>query len=689
MLAPAHLEGSRTTQRILSKQLSEGSRRAYESYLAVFRRWLSSNAATADLVTTETIDASRLNESIVMDFLSEVYDIDRHSFSSYGSAVSAIKYLMISQNVVITQKFTQDLKRYLNGVKKDMAQQRRDGTRSCQVGKKPLTFNAYQAICEKFLEGATGRYAKNNIFAHAFLVLSWNLMCRSESTQSINIRHMSWVGDCLVITIAKSKTDQAGAKSTQDKHVFPNPLNPAICPILALALHFATTPPDFSNDNGSAPRVFNGPKQAKRFADHLLRIISSAPPDSVIRVEISEAKDTGTHGVRKGSFTFLVNATTAGPSHGTAMNRAQFSLGVLNRYLFSERAGDCYAGRILCGLPVKTAKFATVGPELDPNFPDADGVINTIFPVFSDIAECRQMLRMFLANLIYHSDFLKRTLPSDHLLFKNPIFMDEARLARLREKIIAPRSDAPSATGIPPHTLIIKGIDDIKEWMSGSPSGQSGGGTTQRMYDKMQDMLDSMHETIKALHPADGASSVETANSPVETTPIGPLFPLFEWSDGLGLRCLPQDYQLQGAITMRDALRLWYLSAGIAKGAALPPLCKMRSIDLHSRHYRKNYCLLKANINTFVAGSESFVEPTDAQSVMNCSRAMTIWMKGLLVEAREWDLEHCNDGGDLKRFRSECRVSELGIAAFHRKLKLLMDRGLVSIRWKSPTNGAE
>jgi len=68
---------------------------------------------------------------------------------------------------------------------------------------------------------------------------------------------------------------------------------------------------------------------------------------------------------------------------------------------------------------------------------------------------------------------------------------------------------------------------------------------------------------------------------------------------------------------------------------------------------------------------------------------MTIWMKGLLVEAREWDLEHCNDGGDLKRFRSECRVPELGIAAFHRKLKLLMDRGLVSIRWKSPTNGAE
>ena len=204
--------------------------------------------------------------------------------------------------------------------------------------------------------------------------------------------------------------------------------------------------------------------------------------------------------------------------------------------------------------------------------------------------------------LIYHSDFLKRTLPSDHLLFKNPIFMGEARLARLREEIIAPRSDAPSATGISPHTLIIKGIDDIanKERMSGSPSCQSGDGTTQRMYDVMKDMLDNMHETIKALHPADGASGVETANNAVETTPIGPLFPLFEWSDGLGLRCLPQDYQLQGAITMRDALRLWYLSAGIAKGAALPPLCKMRSIDLHSRHYRKNYCLLKANINTFI-----------------------------------------------------------------------------------------
>jgi len=255
--------------------------------------------------------------------------------------------------------------------------------------------------------------------------------------------------------------------STQDKHVFTNPLNPAICPISALALHFATTPPHFNNDNGSAPRIFNGTKQAKGFADHMARMSSSAAPDSVVRVEISEARDTGTQEVRTGSFTFLVNATTAGPSHGTAMNRAQFSLCVLSRYLFSERAGDCYAGRILCGLPVKTAKFATVGPELDPSFPDADGVINTIFPVLSDIAECRQMLRVFLTNLVYHSDFLERSLPSNHLLFKNPIFMDEARLARLREKIIARRSDVPSATGVPPHTISIKGIDDSKQRMSG------------------------------------------------------------------------------------------------------------------------------------------------------------------------------------------------------------------------------
>jgi len=55
IFARTQLQGSRTTRRILSKQLSEGSRTADKSYLAIFRRWRSSNERTADMVTTHAM----------------------------------------------------------------------------------------------------------------------------------------------------------------------------------------------------------------------------------------------------------------------------------------------------------------------------------------------------------------------------------------------------------------------------------------------------------------------------------------------------------------------------------------------------------------------------------------------------------------------------------------------------------
>ena len=48
--------------------------------------------------------------------------------------------------------------------------------------------------------------------------------------------------------------------------------------------------------------------------------------------------------------------------------RGNWALGVLSRYLFSEKAGDCYAGRILAGLPVNSAAFPTNCPDFVSGF---------------------------------------------------------------------------------------------------------------------------------------------------------------------------------------------------------------------------------------------------------------------------------------------------------------------------------
>jgi len=692
MLAVSTYEGSGITQRVLSRQLSAATKKAYESKLRAFRTWLRSNEETATVANDQTIDTSRIAAQHVVDFMSATYGTGK-SESTYVSVVSAVKYLMGAQRVVVTSEFKQALARYIKGMKKIMADQRRLGTRSCLVGKEPLSFAAYQEICKRLLEGATGRYASCNTFALAFLTLSWNLVCRSESTQAINIRNMTWSGDCMKVTIAKSKTDQAGAKTTQDKHVFPNPLNPTICPILALALHFATSPPDNAGDN-DFPRVFNGDGAANRFSNLLKSMIKSAPAGSVLNFEITHTNAIGTHGIRNGSFTFLVNACTAGPSHGTAMNRAQFSLGVLDRYLFSERAGDCYAGRILCGLPVKEASFATVGPEFKSEYRDPDHKdLRTIFPGYAQVPECARMLKMCFANLIYHSDFLKNILPSDHPLFRNPIFADPARLAALRAQIVEPRVDAFFATGIPPHTILLKGLQEVRDGMPGR-AGQS-----QEPALKRDDIENIIVDTMTKLHnsekpPTSGAPTADCESVPTEDTlpPTRRSYSSFDWGDK-NLHYLPRDYKLQSGINMLTALRLWFLAAGTVNGKPLPPLEYVRSIHFHSRHYRKNYCLLKCNINTFMASSESPAIPQDERGVYTFFEAMKNWMRGLLVTAREMDEanEDNGGGGERKRLRPSCRVAGLGIGAFYKKLEALRSRGLVRMTTEEPaiaTSGA-
>ena len=47
----------------------------------------------------------------------------------------------------------------------------------------------------------------NAIFAHAFLTLTWNLICRSKNTVHIHIYHITWGSDSLIIKFAHTKTD--------------------------------------------------------------------------------------------------------------------------------------------------------------------------------------------------------------------------------------------------------------------------------------------------------------------------------------------------------------------------------------------------------------------------------------------------------------------------------------------------
>src|SRR4051812_15231313 len=65
--------------------------------------------------------------------------------------------------------------------------------------------------------------------------MQWNMMGRSSMVSGLMLQHISWHDDCLVVTTPKHKGDQEGAHC-YPRHIFANPLQPFICPVLSLAI---------------------------------------------------------------------------------------------------------------------------------------------------------------------------------------------------------------------------------------------------------------------------------------------------------------------------------------------------------------------------------------------------------------------------------------------------------------------
>ena len=70
-------------------------------------------------------------------------------------------------------------------------------------------------------------------------------MARSENVVDAHIFRVHWEEDCLVFCFVKSKGDQMGWNRDQEWHVYANPHNPAICPVLALAYYSFLNPRSF------------------------------------------------------------------------------------------------------------------------------------------------------------------------------------------------------------------------------------------------------------------------------------------------------------------------------------------------------------------------------------------------------------------------------------------------------------
>ncbi|KAF0754916.1 hypothetical protein AaE_005148 [Aphanomyces astaci] len=386
---------------------------------------------------------------------------------------SAMRNYYKMQKVPLPSQFDGDIKDVFQGIRRITATSEQT-TSVKDSGKRPLGYGAYDALCR------TTILAMDAGFLHLFLVLSWNLMARSKSTETIQLGHLSYEEDAVGITFFKSKTDQDGSKRRDPRHIYANPLQPHTCAFLALGLYLACNP------MLAAGALFPGSSQRTRFGKGLkLALIEDNPVGS---------SEIGTHSIRKGAATFVSSGSTGGPSLVSICLRCGWSLGsVFERYMHYERAGDQFVGRVVAGLPLNQANFAVLPPHFVDNNSDAVvAALDVTFPTLSKVASMRGILAHGMASLVRHFDYVVDTLPAKHIVFGTPIFRQPLMLEALKAEL-ATTNQRLQPSGIPPYIEVYRLLEH---------QGSSIDAMPRRIVDQMRGILDERdvtHGTITSV----------------------------------------------------------------------------------------------------------------------------------------------------------------------------------------------
>jgi hypothetical protein len=417
--------------------IASSTKRMYESCSKKLYRWLFDNHP--DVCCNEEIMLHRLTADIFHKFLVQLRkkNGEKPGPQTYNSFRATLNYLFRNKNLQIPSDFQIANSNIFKGIKRKFAERKQCGEIPSFEGKRPLPRSVLLYLGKEFLESG-------DVFSHLYLLMSWNLMCRTINIESIKFIHLDIYEDALAIFFGNMKNDQEGDTLKDARHVYSNPLEPTVCPILSLGLYLLT----FSNNFDS---LFPGTRQSSRFSNCLTRALNCEKGLSILANSgISSYKEIGTHSIRKGSASFVCSGSLGGPDIASVSNRCGWRLaGVMDRYIKYERAGDFFVGRVVTGLPLNTPDFQILPPRFSKSL--SNEVLNDIlmksFPILEKFRNLYGVCRMVLASVIYHREFLKSTMPCNHAIFHSLIFSDVSTYDILAQSVTMD-SDGQLPTGI-------------------------------------------------------------------------------------------------------------------------------------------------------------------------------------------------------------------------------------------------
>eukprot|EP00960_Hanusia_phi_P070327 767283-Hanusia_phi.AAC.2 len=309
------------------------------------------------------------------------------------------------------QEFEKNLAKIYKGLKKRLNERTSMNNQAMvATGKEPLPFRVYNELAKLMLK----KLDREFVWGRTFMILGWNLMARSSNTSALLYDHMKYRGDALQFFVIHQKNDRAGGGKKRDpKHVYANPKNPEICPILALGKHHS---------------------------------------DASQRVQLMNASDN-----RRRSVLVLI-ATSANKSVTSHTDSTQ------ETFLRYDYAADQFVGRVVSGLPLHSPEFAMMPPCFtcpdDESRSKVDSIMETLFPNVSD--QLRHIAEQGTASVIFHYDYLKRTLDAKHPVFQTELFAHPTFVETLKMYVSMQDADV-YATGIPPHVCMLREISQMKE----------------------------------------------------------------------------------------------------------------------------------------------------------------------------------------------------------------------------------
>jgi len=373
-----------------------------------------------------------------------------HGLASLKSARSSVLWMIRAFQCVVPDAWLSDMTTLFKALKRTNAQAVGQGKREIKVGKEELTLEMYAALGAELMK-------KGLCFGHLTTIFSWNLMARVGNVMDILLKHIDWKGDHMRVYFAHLKTDQEGNTAKHPRAVYANPLKPAICPILALGLFFLSFP-----IREGQLKLFEGGHQYNHYLSQLKATLATDNVADILKAAGITADDIATHSCRKGSASYTMSGTTGGPTISATSIRAGWSMpGVQNTYIRFAEAGDEFVGRTTCGLPLASIEFAI----LPPHFRDGcnDLVQRAVALCFPNRPACYNLvLSMCLASVVYHREFLRSTLLSNHPVFSSFLFVDSELMNDLVPHITCGVDDpngAMHATGIPPMSLVMRTVE--------------------------------------------------------------------------------------------------------------------------------------------------------------------------------------------------------------------------------------